>query len=50
MPEEIDHTMYASNTKYETDQVGNVTKVLELQEAKTKSNLKKIESTKDTLI
>ena len=42
MPEEIDHTTYASNSNYEKEVAGHIAKVLNLQDVASKNNEEKI--------
>ena len=43
MPEEIDHTMYASNSNYKKAVAGHIAKVLYLQDLESKNNEEKIQ-------
>ena len=42
MPEEIDHTTFASNSDYEKAVAGHIAKILDLQEMASKNNKRKI--------
>ena len=42
MPEEIDHTVYASNSNYEKAVAGHIAKILNLQDMASKCNEEKI--------
>ena len=43
MPEEIDHTMYASNSNYKKAAAGHIAKVLNLQDMASKNNEEKVQ-------
>ena len=46
MTEELDHTMYASNSNYEKAVEGHIAKVLNLQDMTSKKNEEKIQKSR----
>ena len=47
MPEEIDHTVYASNSNYEKAVAGHIAKILNLQDMASKCNEEKIQKSRE---
>ena len=50
MPEEIDHTVYASNSNYENAVAGHIAKILNLQDMASKCNEENIQKSENISI